>query len=375
MLSRPASVALVAALRGGAPGAGVSEPLRARAADGDVAAASALADAVEAARGHGAAKAALAREQVRVPLADGSSLSLDEAERLLAAREQHGPHRELRRGLEQAHDEFRWFDEFGTDDATLGATVDAFLARSEDLAVGALEALEALGGAAVDDAPSLAWALDLPAPGFEQSVAFGVLDVARSAAGVALPCVRVPRALTGVVLDLEQVRLGVARAGLGADRWWRMLAGGLEVLVVGHAGDARLASAFALGAAAPVVLRRAGVARQGAERLCRIATARALLLLRGRAALAVHGWPDALEAVTRRSIRPTAALRELVAGAPVGGTGAAIMALVESAARAITLRDAWDEAFVLDPQAWQAGCPAPAGLAADAWRRWLEPWL
>jgi hypothetical protein len=187
--------------------------------------------------------------------------------------------------------------------------------------------------------------------------------------------VRVPRALTGVVLDLVHVRLGVARAGLGADRWWRQLSGGLEVLALGRARDAGFASACALGAATPVVLRRAGVARLAAERLFRIATARALLLLRGRAALAVRGWPDALEAITRRSIRPTATLRELVAGAPAGSADAAIMALVESAARAITLRDTWDEAFVLEPQAWQEGCPVPAGAAAGAWRRWLEPWL
>ncbi|HJW76722.1 MAG TPA: hypothetical protein VJ787_13840, partial [Thermoleophilia bacterium] len=205
--------------------------------------------------------------------------------------------------------------------------------------------------------------------------ALALLAAGRAAAGVALPCVRVPRALAGLVVDVEQAKLGVTDAGRRADRWCRTVEGGALVLAVARPATARLRLGFGLGAVLPSALRQVGYGRAEAERVCRVASARALLLVRATAALSTHGWPDAFGHVTTRAIRPTDALRELLEAEPGGGNAASVLAALDAPAAAIALRAAWDEAFFLSGRAWQEP-PEPAAMApADAWRAWLEPWL
>lgn len=348
--------------------------LRARAADGDLGAVQALADAAESARGVALAAAARAREHAQVVLADATTLSLDDAERLLAAKEEHGPHRALREALERALDEYRQFDDCPSETSS-GGPVAAFLTGTADLATAALEALEVLGGGKVDDAASLAWALDQPAPSFELPRAMALLAAGRAAAGVALPCVRVPRALAGVVVVIEQAKLCVPDTGWRADRWWRVVNGGTQVLASAQPATDVLLRGFGLGAVLPSVLRQVGYERAEAERVCRVASARALLLVRASAALATVGWPNALEQVTTRSIRPTDSVRELLEPGPGGQDGADLMAELNAATAAIALRETWDEAFFVSGRAWQEP-PEPAATPPwEAWRAWVGPWL
>lgn len=374
MLSRPASHALLAALRGVPPAPAPDAQLRARAADGDAGAVQALADHAQAAPCVALATAARAREHAQVELADTTTLSLDDAERLLAAKEERAPHRVLRQALERTVDEYRYFEDCRIETAP-AALIDAFLAGTAGVASAALEALEQVGGGAVDDAASLAWALDLPSSSFELARAMALLAAARAAAGVPLACVRVPRALAGLVVVVEQAKLCVPDAGFRADRWCRVVNGGAEVLAAARPASGSMQTGFGLGAVLPAVLRQVGYGRVEAERVCRIASARALLLTRARAALAVSGWPDALERVTTRSIRPTNSLRELLDPGPAGRDATSLTSELNAAAAAMALRDAWDEAFFVSGRAWQEP-PEPAATPPwEAWRAWLGPWL
>ena len=53
---------------------------------------------------------ALARERVEVIVADGSHMSLEDAERILMMKEERGPHRQLRASIDEALAPFRQFD-------------------------------------------------------------------------------------------------------------------------------------------------------------------------------------------------------------------------------------------------------------------------
>lgn len=375
LLTRPASSALLAALRGGpAPPAPAPELTR-RAHNSDEREQVVVRSAARAAAGTRLAAAAMAREAVLVVLADGSALALDDAERLLARKEERGPHRTLRSAIDASLDQVRHLIDYGYEPSSAPVGVEAFLAATGDLAGGALAALETLGGAAIEDAPALAWALDLPAPAFQEAPALAIVAAVRAAAGVNLRSVRVPRLLAGVVLVDDEVRFGLFPGLQRAHRFCRTVEGGLTGLAQMAVAAPGVGAAMTLGALTPAALRIAGLSRSDAERCARIAMACAVLHARAAAALLVAGWPDALELAVPRPMRPTAALRELLEEPVYEERSLACARLLDSAAIALTMRAQHDEAFAVSASAWRDPAPGTSMSPADAWRTWAGPWL
>ena len=374
-LTAPASRALLGVLRGEAAPEPPSDTLRARARDGDEQAIDALRAYQQAMAGARLAELAVRYEAVQVAFDDGTVLSLDDGERALASKEERRPHRALRAALDRALDPIRQLYCYGNERARDAAASAAFLAETDDLGRAALEALEVLGGSDVDDDAALARALDLPCPELQRPQALALNGVARAAAAVSVRTVRMPRALTGVVLLGDGVRLGVFD-GLGrAHRFFRMVRGGYQALACAVSAAPVFGAAMALGALLPPALRGGGLARGDAERCARLGVAREVLAARVGVARALFGWPEALERAIPRPLRPTLALRELLDEHWEGSVGSDSDVLVGAAAVAVALRDAHDEAFAISAAAWRDPVSSTADNPAAAWRRWATPWL
>jgi hypothetical protein len=300
---------------------------------------------------------ALAREEVRVSLEDGTALSLDDAERLLARKEERRAHRPLRGRIDVALRPVRYFVEYESD-----ALWQEFLTGTRALAEAATETLATLAGEGLEDAAALGRALDLPEPWCDARAALQLVAGARDAAGSAARAVRVPRALAGAVFA-EDRRFGVVEPVFRHDRFARVVRGGMCAV------DGVGARAEAAGLAA---LAEAGKG----DRPRRLAAVTGLLRARGLAALVVGGagWRDALAETFH--VDPTAALRELV-DAPLCDTAAIrarARAAIEAAAAALVLRDAFDERFFVRPEAWHLKLPALAE-PVSAWSEWCGPLL
>lgn len=376
MLSPATSRAVLATLRGDEVAPAAERDLVARARDGDDDAARALREHDGAARGVALTRAALARERLVVTLADGSALPLHDAERMLTVKEEHGAHRPLRAAVERALREVRWFDDGATVGDDLVRRCRAFLHGTSELARAALEVLDGHSVAPIDDEPALARALDLPAPAFRVDVALALLAGARTVAGGALPSVRVPRALAGVVLHDERPKLGVFAEGTRLARWARLLEGGSAVLAQLAGVAPELHGGLALGLMVPVALARVGVARREAVRGARAAVARAVLAARAQAAFALAPWDEALGGAVPRSVRPTLAVRELVDARALGEElWSTCERQLEAASAALTLRDAWDEAFAMSARCWREPVELVKRAPAEAWTAWASSLL
>lgn len=337
-------------------------------------------------------RSALERERIDVVLADGSSMPLDDTERVLAMKEERRAHRALRTSLDEALAPFLHFTFHQIDDlaAPRRSDLQAFLAATRPLRDAAREALAVLGGEPLEDAASLARALDLPDDeglyGEEQTRA--LVTAARDAARPPLPVTRfrAPRALAGLALDAPQPQSAAGFAwppGLRRfDRHARTVEAGCTALAWAHGSEAGRALALGLGSAP---CRRAiGTDRHDAERVGRIGAAVAVLRARGAVALAsVVDAQEARDALADAlGVDPGATLLSELATAPWVsledlGDAAAWMA---APARLLQLREAFDETWPLRTEAWhelaalEEATPAepPAAEAAKAWFAWAS---
>lgn len=370
-LSAPASAALLATLRGARAPEEPGRELRARAADGDASAREELAVREAAIGGAALAIRALARDRAAVTLDDGSVLSLHEAQRLLARKEEHRAHRPLRRAIDGALVSVRHFYDDRYDGPAGDA--DAFLRGSDDLARAALATLQALAGGELVDEHDLARALDLPLECWTVDGALAVVSALRGAARAALRSVRVPSALHGWVVLVEGPRLGVGASPARFDSFAALVRGGCRAVgaAVGTAG----AEGHALGALSPAVLRAVGLSRADAERTARLAACARLLAARITAARLLWPWSEALERAVPLRVRPSPALRELLDVRAVGGDAASAVEELDAAAVAVAMREAYDEAFALQPEAWRGEGPGPGRDRLAGWLAWVGPWL
>lgn len=345
---------------------------------------------------------ALELERAPVVLADGSSLSLDDAERLLARKEERQAHVALRGSIAQALRPFRaghairHFHARGNDGLS---PFRAFLSSTSSLRDAAREALTTLGGEALDRPTSLARALDLPddTGAFGEASTTSLLATARDACRPAhrVGRFRAPRLLAGVVLTLgpdreREVRFAQPSVVLRFDRHMRTLDAGCRALC---GGDDVLARGMALGLSSSFVRRSLGASRADAERAGRIGSAVALLEARARAALAVLGaeaWNSdgAREALIDAwgadpgpdlvddRLRPAWTLREEAQrDEEIDDVVAAARAFLDGFSAALALRDAFDETFPLRPEAWREGAsvvasarPQPVARTSDGER-------
>lgn len=398
------------------------EAARARRAD-DVVAARELA-LVHAHRATLEERVAIAIERDRAPvlLDDGSRLTLDEAERMLASKEERRVFTPLRRSLARAAEPFakrqRGVEERFS--AVLGevlelpgdevpslekarATLDRFLADLEDAAEEARAALTREGRAPLEDALALARGLDLPDPAAFSDEAVRRLGRALLEAGAPfrvreVKALRVPRGLAGLVIAADE---GPVRAGacpsVGAGRFWA-LSSAVGAAVALSLFEARtltaaveeqallVGTALALGASTAVV--RQGVLEEGASD----ATRRARVLAASRLVLAQAAGIAArvqLDGEGRDSLRealgsvfeadpPADLLAELLAPpwpglmelrGPAGAAGARVLRLALGSALALGLRDRYDEAFALVSTPYElfgAAREALLGGAVDA---------
>lgn len=357
---------------------------------------------------------ALAIEAVDVVLADGSQLPLDEAERLLANKEDRRVHAALRRSVDDATAPFRQFRRYGSDARTRGIA-KAFVVDTVALRDAAREAVAALGGAPLEDAASLAWGLDLPdAQGaFGDDATRALVAAMRDAVRTPPAAFRAPRAMAGAALDGRYAwPSGLRRA----DRHLRTI----EAFATSSAWartshhDVGMAAAFTL-ASAPV-RQAAGMDRRSAERAARICAA--TIVLRARASLALAALrEDAAKDEAREAVSAAlgvdpgpSLLARLAEPSWASLDDETPRAFLHAPAHLLALRDAFDETWVLRREAWDAiehgdvvrgaatekeptNAPTDAAKAAKtpapvdkkappavstwsaAWRTWAGEWL
>jgi hypothetical protein len=402
------SAAVLSLLRGVEPAPPSLPPRRAleeRAGDGDV-------EALPLLRAHSFFESlptrierALGLERAPVLLADGSTLSLDEAERLLAKKEERRAHPALRGRLDATLASFRQFHIDGTS-ASLGEArreraraCVLFLDDTAALRDAALEVLATLGGEPPEGPAALARALDLPdvSGAFGEAATSALVAAAREAPAPAhrVSRFRAPRQLAGVALAGQDAggervwHLAQPPLVLRFDRHRRTVAAAAVAL----SGSRRHAPAFALGLLSAPPRRALGAARSDAERAARIGAATTILHARALAALASLGVDGGLgerqparEAAREAAIRalgsdPGPALLEekltrawtLAEDDPL----ALAAAWLEAGARAEALRERFDEAFPLRRDAWRQVGPVEDGeddgwaaACARGWRAW-----
>lgn len=308
--------------------------------------------------------AALALERLDVALADGSSLTLDESERLLASKEDQRAHMALRRSVDEATRSFRHFRLYRSDDATR-ELAKPFLAATAPLAAAAREALGALGGAPLEDPGSLARGLDLPdANGvFGDDATRALAAVVRGALRTPPSAIRVPRAMTGACLDGRYAwPTGMRRC----DRHLRTLEalGTAAAFAQGQGEPAVRAAPAAFGFAAALALssspvrQASGTDRRQAERAARICAA--TFVLRARARIALAQLPEDAHTDEAREIviaalgvDPGHALLVQLAEPPWTTVDDELPhAFMHAPTYALALRDAFDETWSIRRDAW-----------------------
>lgn len=332
--------------------------LEERAAAGDPEAQRALALWRRLADVPGRVQRALALERVDVVLADGSQLPLDEAERLLANKEDRRVHAALRESVDDAAAPFRQFHRYGSDAATRAAA-KAFLVDTAPLRDAARDALAVLGGCPIEGSLSLAWALDLPdAHGaFGEDATRAIIAVLREAVRTPPAAFRAPRDLAGAALEGRYAwPAGLRRA----DRHVRTLQAAGVASAWSRATSADVGMAAALALAGAAVRRVSGLDRRSAERAARICAA--TVVLRARAALALAALPEdapqdeAREAVIHAlAVDPgRALLARLAEPSWASVDDETPRAFLRAPLHALALRDAFDETWVVRAEAWDA---------------------
>jgi hypothetical protein len=370
-------------------------------------------------------QAAVDADAVDVPLADGTTLARDAAERLLAQKEERRVYPPLRLPLERAV--ARAVRDDDTRPALLRAVPEAlrpalgtlpgdddvaslrtFLAHTAGAAEASRDLLARVGGAPLDGgadrAAALRRGLDLPAPAwFGSEAVSAAVRLALSTSTPVRPAARTtaPRALAGhVVDDGVTPRLLVAPCA-SAGRHLALAQGAGAVLAAAFAVDAH-APGLALALVDPAMLRGLDRGRDEAAQAFRVTVATALLWARARAAVAVAGAErcesDGEDAEEERRERARSGVRAALLGdpgqafvdalrAPPWPDGrrlrAPAVAAVDVARRAVrmarswtTLREALDEGFVTRRGALATLRELPVADDADAdargWRALLD---
>jgi hypothetical protein len=307
---------------------------------------------------------ALAAERVDVVLRDGSTLSLDDAERLLANKEDRRAHRPLRASIDDALRPHRQFRDYQIDADEARVLLERFLVLSQGLRDAALEALAALGDERPEDAASLCRALDLPDGhgAFGEAVTTHLLGRARDAAGRNVARVRAPRDLAGAVL--------IDAFAFPKHARFRRHQLTLEAGAIAIAGARSVGLAFALGLQHPSARRALALGRTVDERAARVACACAILQCRIDASLALAHNDDELRDLLSQALAADLG-RDLT---PPGWASESPAALaidrIKCAAAVIALRDAFDEHYALVDEAWREPLPAPD----DDVTRWVAAW-
>ncbi len=300
----------------------------------------------------------LAIEGLEVVVADGSKLPLDEAERVLANKEDRRVHAALRRSIDEALAPFRQFHRYGSDTVTRAAA-KPFLVDTAALRDAAREALGSLGGAPLEDALSLAWALDLPdAQGaFGDDATRALVTALRDAVRTPPAAFRAPRAMAGAALDGRYAwPSGLRRA----DRHVRTLEAAGTAAAWAHGAGAVVGMAAALALSSAPIRQAAGMDRRSAERAARICAA--TVVLRARAGIAIAALAeDAHEDEAREALIDAlgidpgrALLVQLAAPSWASVDDETPCTLLHAPAYALALRDAFDETWVLRVETWDA---------------------
>lgn len=333
---------------------------------------------------------ALAAEQCNVTLVDGSQLSLLEAERILALKEERRAHRPLRASIDDALAPFRYFQHYKTE-STTRSVLKTFLLDTMALAVVAAEALAVLGGEPIEDAASLARALDLPEPhglyGEEQTHA--LLTAARDAARPPLPVARfrAPRAMAGLALGApagQALRFAWPSSLQRFDRHARTLEACCTALAWAHNSEGGRVAALTL--AGSPCRRALGTQRGAAERAGRICVATAVLRVRAAAALACADSAEEARELLADAIGldPGEALLFSLSTRPwLHGDGATdALAWLSAPAHILAMRDLYDDTWPLRTEAWHALASLekereqkPSEGFATAWLAWAGEWL
>jgi hypothetical protein len=405
-LAHGLDAAILARLKGELPASlDVDERVRGRARDGDAEAQALVAWAAAEAAWADRVARALARERVTVTLADGSGLSLDDAEKLLAKKEEERAHVALRDSIERAVSPFRHFSDHrsgGTDEKVDRA---AWLSATRPARDAALELLGTLGHEEPRSPRALCRALDLPSASgaFSEAAALALLVPIREAAGPSLvrgvKRTRVPRALAGIALEnLPEARFGTCTPTLRFQRHARSLLGAATAIAAAlhdfpnESGHIRGAPARAAGtavglAALGAATRRAvlGESRTDADRHARIAGACAVLELRAAVALAAEAEAGSDgRGGDERVDRAREALIDAWGGDPGRGEVLERLDAAEpdaawraAAAILVCLRDDHDEGLAVRPDAWRALREDTNARASDeqaraAWVRLAE---
>ncbi len=335
--------------------------------------------------------AAVAEDHVDVILADGSRMSLDDAERALALKEERRVYLPLRQPLLRARRQaldpvaLRIASQaHGAHDAVDATALRAFLDDTEALRAPALDVLASLAHGEVDDAAKLTRALDLPA--MERPDVSVVVRATKDALPKHMPPPKrreAPRALCGHVVfdDDGGARLLTSKA-LRARRQRALMRGVASAYGHGLVG---------LALHAPVVLRAIDVSARDAESWWREAVTTTLIEARLAAAvmLAFSTTVTDPEAPMRDRVYAQREVAREEAKRAVGfAVGAELVddllmppwpkapphtALIEAANMYLSARDRREDAGLLSPQGLLAlhdlAEQPPAQTAAGAsWR-------
>lgn len=350
--------------------------------------------------------AAVALDRAPIVLDDGTRMSLDETERVLADKEERRTFAPLRHSLERAREAGmepvreaaeRFQQELSevlehpreelASPKDAAASLDRLLADLKDAATEARSALAREGRAGLEDPVGLARGLDLPDPagfadGGVRRLGRALLEATGEHRQRAMTALRVPRSLSGLVVTAEEgaVRVGTAPSAR-ASRYLSLVAAlgaGVAVSLLAEdelsttvEDEALLFGAALSFGASSAVVRRAVFDETSAEgdrrarilaatRLVRAQTvataARVLLVGEGREALR-----DALGG-TLGTDPPAAMLDAFLeppwpGGASLRGRaaslGAEVVRLALGASVATALRDRYDEAFPLVPSPYE----------------------
>jgi hypothetical protein len=359
--------------------------------------------------------AAVNADAIAVPLADGSTLSVEQAERQLAHKEERRVYLPLRTPLERAvartlrpvDAAFAFARALPVDPGVVVADhalarLRAFVDRTSGVASAARDFLERDGGAPLVGEAALRRALDLPGPAaFAADPVFAAVRLALSTSTPARRPTRTPapRALCGHVVDDGTTPRLLASPCSSAGRHLALARGAGVIVALALAGPDH-AAGLGLGLIDAATRRALDQSRDDARRAFSVTAATAVLVARARASVAVasarpfvgEGALDELREVTRGACRAgllsdagAVFVEALLAPPWPDGTRLSVpaVAAVDDAIAAahaarswLYLRDAFDEGFVARGGGLRAlrELPAPSttkdGDGVDDARAW-----